>query len=139
MAGRSFCQRDTFFTEGFLSSRMGLISGLLTFAVGVLVGGFGIYVGGQLIAGEGSYEKAVTVAIVGALVWALVEAFLGWIPFLGAALAFLVYLLVLKASYPGGWTDALGITLVAWVTVVVVRTILGPVLGVVPEVGVPGI
>jgi len=122
---------------------MGLISGFVTFVIGVLVGGFGIYVGGQLVAGEGSYEQAVTVAIVGALVWGLAEFSLGWIPLLGgvlgAALALAVYLLVLKASYAAGWAEAAGIALIAWVTVLAVRTVLGSVFGVVPGIGVPGI
>jgi len=118
---------------------MGLISGFVTFVIGVLVGGLGIYVGGQLVAGEGSYEQAVTVAIVGAIVWGLVEAFLGWIPLLGAVVTLLVYLLVLNVSYSGGWTDAATIAIIAWVTVLVVQIVLGPLLGVVPGIGVPGI
>jgi hypothetical protein len=122
---------------------MGLISGLITFVVGVLVGGLGIYVGAQLIAEEGTYTQAVSVAIVGAVVWALAESLLGWIPLLGplagALLAFVVYLLVLNLAYSGGWTEAAGIAVVAWLTVVVVRIVLGPLgLGVAPGVGVPG-
>jgi len=104
-----------------------------------LVGGLGIYVGGQLVAGEGSYEQAVTVAIVGAIVWGLVEAFLGWIPLLGAVVTLLVYLLVLRASYSGGWAEAAAIAVIAWVTVLVVQIALGPVLGLVPGIGVPWI
>jgi len=118
---------------------MGLISGFVTFVIGALVGGLGIYAGGRLVVNEGSYEQAVTVAIVGALVWGLTEAFLGWVPLLGAVLTLIVYLLVLNVSYSGGWTDAAAIAVVAWVTVLAVQVLLGTFLGVVPGIGVPGI
>jgi len=117
---------------------MGLVSSLLTFVVGVLVGGLGIYVGAALIAGGGSYEKAVTTAIVGALVWALVGTFFGWVPLLGPALTLVAYLAVLNVAYPGGWVEAAGIAIVAWLTLVLVFAVLGPLgLGVFSAVGVP--
>lgn len=119
---------------------MGLIASLVTFVIGALVGGFGIYVGAQLIADEGTYEQAVTVAIIGALVWTLVGTFIGRIPLLGPVLTLGAYLTVLNLSYSGGWVEAAGIAIVAWVVLVAVFTVLGPVgLGLFSAVGVPGI
>ncbi|WP_436927366.1 hypothetical protein [Halosimplex amylolyticum] len=117
---------------------MGLVTGLITFVVGVLVGGFGIYVGAELIAGGGSFEKAVTAAILGSVVWAVVGTFFGWIPLLGPILTFVAYLAVLNVAYSGGWVEALAIAVVAWLTLVVVFAVLGPLgLGVFSAVGVP--
>lgn len=119
---------------------MGLVTGLITFVVGVLVGGVGIYVGAELVGDGGSYEKAVTTAIFGSLVWALVGTFLGWVPLLGPILTFLAYLGVLNVMYDGGWVEAAAIAVVAWLTLVVVFTLLGPLgFGVFSGVGVPGV
>ncbi|WP_206424944.1 hypothetical protein [Halosimplex salinum] len=117
---------------------MGLIASFVTFFLGVLIGGVGIYVGGALFGGGGSYEKAVTTAIVGAIVWAVVGTFFGFIPLLGPILTFLAYIAVLNVAYSGGWVDAIGIAVVAWLTLVVVFTVLGPLgLDLFSAVGVP--
>jgi hypothetical protein len=117
---------------------MGLISGLVTFVIGALVGGAGIYVGGRLIAGEGDYEGAVTTAIIGSLVWVVVGTVFGWIPLLGPVLTFLAYLAVLNVAYSGGWVEAAGIALVAWLTLAVAFSVLGLIgLGGLNVVGVP--
>lgn len=119
---------------------MGLITGLITFVIGALVGGLGIYAGGQVIAGEGTYERAVTAAIFGSVVWVVVGTFFGGIPLLGPVVTLLAYLAVLNAFYPGGWVDAAGIAVVAWLTLVVAFTLLGPLgLGLFSGVGVPGV
>jgi hypothetical protein len=118
---------------------MGLISGLVTFVLGALVGGFGIYVGARLVAGSGSYAEAVTTALVGAVVWALVGTFFGWVPFLGPVVTLLAYLTVLKLAVGVSWLEAAAIALVAWATVFAVFLVLGPLLGVFNAVGVPGI
>ncbi len=118
---------------------MGLVSGLVTFVLGALVGGFGIYVGARLVAGSGSYAEAVTTALVGAVVWALVGTFFGWVPFLGPVVTLLAYLTVLKLAVGVSWLEAAAIALVAWATVFAVFLVLGPLLGVFNAVGVPGI
>ncbi|WP_436909714.1 hypothetical protein [Halosimplex marinum] len=119
---------------------MGLVTGLITFVVGVLVGGLGIYVGAELLGGGGSYERAVTAAILGSLVWTVVGAVFGGIPLLGPVVTFVAYLGVLNVMYDGGWVEAAGIAVVAWLTLVVVFTVLGPLgLGVFSGVGVPGV
>lgn len=123
---------------------MGLISGLVSFVIGVFVGGFGIYVGSQLVVGEGDYAQAVTTALVGAVVWGLIDLFIGSIPLLGPLfaplVAFAAYLTVLNAMYPGDWIEAFGIALVAWLTLLFALLVLRPFgLGWLSGVGVPGI
>lgn len=118
---------------------MGFVDTLVVFIVSLLIGGFGIYIGGRVLTGVDSYEHAVFTAAVGALVWAIVSFFLGWIPLLGPILTFLAYLWVVNRRYPGGWITAAGITLVAWVVVLVVLWVLAT-LGVTSfqAAGVPG-
>lgn len=118
---------------------MGLVTGLITFVVGALVGGVGIYVGGVLVTGEGGYERAVTTALIGAVVWTVVGTFVGFIPLVGPILTFAAYLAVLQLAYPGGWAEAIGIAVVAWLTLVVVFLFLGPLIGGFDAVGVPGV
>jgi hypothetical protein len=118
---------------------MGLVSGLVTFVVSALIGGLGIYVGAQLVAGEGSYTEALVTALVGAVVWAVVGTVFGLIPLLGPLVTLLAYLAVLKFAYGVNWVEAGAIALVAWLTLLVVFVVLGPLLGVFDAVGVPGI
>jgi hypothetical protein len=119
---------------------MGLVSALVTFVVGSLIGGLGIYVGGRLVVGEGDYGHAVWTAVFGALVWTVVGFFFGWLPLLGPALTFLAYLGVIKGRYDAGWIEAAGIALVAWLVLVGVYLVLSPAgLGLFDAVGVPGI
>jgi len=100
-----------------------LVSALVLFVISLLVGGFGIYVGGRIVANVDDYTHAVVTALIGAVVWAIVAFFVGWIPLLGPILVFLAYLWVINTRYPGGWINALLITLVAWVTLIVVLAI----------------
>ncbi|MGB9988042.1 hypothetical protein [Salarchaeum japonicum] len=119
-----------------------MTSGLVLFVVSLLVGGFGIYAGGRIVAGVDDYSHAVVTALVGAIVWTIVAFFFGWVPLLGPILVFLSYLWVVKTRYPGGWVNAALITLVAWVTLVVVLA-FAETFGVFPNefdaFGVPGI
>jgi len=113
---------------------------LLTFVVSLLVGGLGIYVGASLLADERSYGHAVVTALVGALLWGIAAALLGWIPFVGPIVGLLAYLAVIKWRYRGGWITAAGIALVAWIASLVVMSILAA-TGVAgfDVVGVPGV
>lgn len=113
---------------------------LVVFVVSLLIGALGLHVGGLLIAGVRDYGHAVVTALLGAIVWAVVGLFFGWIPFLGPLIVFLAYLWLIKRRYPGGWLDALGITLVAWISVVVVLYVLA-IAGVTTfeAAGVPGV
>ncbi len=60
-------------------------------------------------------------------------------PLLGPLLVFVAYLAVVNARYPGGWVDAAAITIVAWLSVLVVLYVLA-LVGVTgfDAVGVPG-
>jgi hypothetical protein len=119
---------------------MGIIDSLVGFVVSLLVGGFGIYVGGRVVVGEGDFEHAVVTALVGAVVWAVVGLFLGWIPLVGLLLTLGAYVAVVNWRYPGGWVAAAGIALVAWVASLLVLAVLS-VLGVgsLSAFGVPGV
>ena len=119
---------------------MALLDLLIGFVVSLLIGAFGIYVGARVIADRDDYEYAILTALVGAVVWWLVAALVGWIPLLGPLLAFFAWLYVINARYPGGWGTAIGIALVAFVTVWVVLLVLNAV-GFLAEsaLGVPGL
>ena len=117
---------------------MTLFESIVTFLIGLLVGGFGIHVGAAVIAGEVDYGHAVWTALVGALVWTIVGTLFGGFQLLGPVLTFGSYLAVLRIRYPGGWITAAGIALVAWATLVAVYAFVGPLgLGVFEPVGVP--
>jgi len=117
------------------------ISGsLITFVVSLLVGGLGIYLGASVLADEDDYGHAVVTALVGALVWAVAAALLGWVPLVGPFVGLLAYLAVIKWRYRGGWLTAAGIALVAWIASLVVMSLLASTgVGGFDVVGVPGI
>jgi hypothetical protein len=119
---------------------MALVDSIVVFVVSALIGGLGLYVGGSVIAGIEDYSHAVVTAVLGAVVWAIVGFFFGWIPLLGPALVLLAYLLVIKSRYGVGWIQAAGITLVAWATLVVVLYVLAFVgVTTFDAIGVPGV
>ncbi|MFP9058959.1 hypothetical protein ACLI4R_00340 [Natrialbaceae archaeon A-chndr2] len=115
-----------------------MLNSIIVFVVSLLIGALGIYVGARAIVDTTDYTYAIVTALFGALVWGVVGFFFGWIPFLGPILVFLAYLSVINARYPGGWIRALLITLVAWLSVLIVLTLLA-VVGVTTfdAVGVP--
>jgi len=113
---------------------------LVTFVVSLLVGGLGVYVGASVLADEDDYGHAVVTALVGALVWAIAAALLGWIPLVGPFVGLLAYLAVIKWRYRGGWLTAAGIALVAWIASLAVMSILASAgVGGFDVIGVPGI
>jgi hypothetical protein len=119
---------------------MALFDSILVFAVSALIGGIGIYVGGQFIAGRGDYGHAVITGLVGALVWAVVSALVGWVPLLGPVLTLLAYVAVVKWRYRTGWLAAGGIALVAWLAALVVLYLLATVgFTGFEAIGVPGV
>jgi hypothetical protein len=101
-----------------------VVSSIIVFAVSLLIGALGIYVAARGIAGVESYTYAIGTALLGAIVWAVVGFFFGWIPLLGPLLVFIAYLAVINSRYPGGWIRALLITVIAWGTVLIVMYIL---------------
>ena len=119
---------------------MAIIDSIVVFVVSLLIGALGIYAGASFIVDAQDYTYAIVTALIGALVWGVVGFFLGWIPLLGPLLVFLAYLAVINSRYPGGWAEALGITLVAWITVLIVLYVLA-LFGLMTfeAVGVPGV
>ena len=119
---------------------MALLDTIVVFLVSLLIGAFGIYVGGGAIAGVDDYSHALVTALIGAIVWAVVAFFVGGIPLLGPLLALLAYVAVINFRYPGQWLNAIGISLIAWIAALVVLYVLG-ILGVTAfeAIGVPGV
>jgi len=78
--------------------------------------------------------------LIGAIAWAVVSFFLGWIPFVGPLLALIAYIAVIKARYPGGWVKAILIALVAWIASIIVLYVLAAIgFASFEVVGVPGV
>lgn len=119
---------------------MALLESLIVFVVSLLVGGLGIYAGSRIFTDTRSYTRAVVTAVLGALVWAIAGFFVGWIPLVGPLLVLLAYIAVVNWQYPGGWTTAAGIALVAWLTSAIVLYVLAA-LNIVAAtaIGVPGV
>jgi hypothetical protein len=118
---------------------MAVVDSIVVFLVSLLIGALGIYVGARVVTGYEDYTYAIVTALIGAVVWAVVSLFFGWIPLLGPLLTLVAYVAVINYRYPGGWVDAVVISLVAWIASLVVLYVLA-VLGVATfeAVGVPG-
>lgn len=115
------------------------LDSLIVFAVSLLIGAAGIYLGAKVIVDVEDYTYAIVTALIGAIIWGVVGFFLGWIPLLGPAIVLLSYLAVVNWRYPGGWIQAAAITLLAWVSVLVVLYVLAALgLTAFEAVGVPG-
>jgi hypothetical protein len=119
---------------------MALLDSAIVFVVSLLIGALGIYVGARVVADRDDYSYALITALIGAVVWAIVGFFFGWIPLLGPVLVFLAYVAVLNARYPGGWIDAALIAVIAWLASLLVLYALASV-GLVSfeALGVPGV
>lgn len=108
---------------------------LLGFALGVLVGGFALFLSSRYLAELHSYDHAVLTAIIGALTWSLLSP----IQFLGPVIALFGWVSILKWRYPVDWLHAGALGAGAWVTAMVVVAGL-QLVGVetATAVGVPG-
>ncbi|WP_440767296.1 hypothetical protein [Natronorubrum sp. DTA7] len=113
---------------------------IVVFVVSLLIGALGIYAGARVIVDAEDYTYALVTALLGAIIWGVVGFFFGWIPLLGPLLVFIAYLAIINARYPGGWVDAAAITIVAWLSVLIVLYVLA-LVGVTgfDAVGVPGV
>ena len=116
------------------------LASVIVFLVSLLIGALGIYAGARAIVGRTSYDHAIVTALIGAIVWAIVGFLVGWIPLVGPLIVLLAYVAVINWRYPGDWTAAAMIGLVAWVTVLIVLYVLA-VVGITSfgAVGVPGL
>lgn len=118
---------------------MALVESLVVFAVSLLIGALGIYLGARVITGEEDYTYAIVTALIATIVWVIIGFFFGWIPLLGPLLALLAYITVINLRYPGSYVDAIGIALVAWIASLVVLYVLAVVgLTSFEAAGVPG-
>ncbi|WP_435333673.1 hypothetical protein [Haloarchaeobius sp. TZWWS8] len=120
---------------------MSLADSLVVFLVSWLVGTIGILAGVRLVVDRDSgFPNAAITALIGAIAWAIVSFFVGWIPLLGIVLTLVAWVGVINWRYPGGWGSAAGIGIAAWLVAVGIIWALS-VLGVVtPDVlGIPGI
>ncbi|MFB6183573.1 MAG: hypothetical protein ABEI96_03375 [Haloarculaceae archaeon] len=111
---------------------------LVTFAGGLLVGGFAIHAAARYLAAPsdpvGNYADGVLTALFGALAWALVS----WVPLLGPLLALVAWVGVIKWRYPVGWIRATVVAGGAWAVAVVVVALFGLFGLDVSALGVPG-
>jgi hypothetical protein len=115
-------------------------SSVVLFVVSLLIGGLGVYAGARLLAGSVDYGHAVVTAALGSLVWAVASFFLADVPLVGPLLVLAAYLAVVKWRYRTGWITAAGITLVAYITVLVVLAVLSSVgAGSIVDVDIPGV
>ena len=118
---------------------MALVDSLVVFAVSLLVGALGIYVGARVVTDREDYTYAVVTALLGAIIWGVVGFLFGWIPLLGPILVLLAYVAVINYRYPGGWGAAILVAFVAWLTVLVVLYVLASLgISTFDAVGVPG-
>jgi hypothetical protein len=114
---------------------MAIIESAIAFVVGLLIGALGIYVGARVIVDYEDYTYAIVTALIATLVWIL----LGWIPLLGPILALIAYIAIINWRYPGGWLQAIGIALIAWIASFVVLYVLAVVgISSFSAIGVPG-
>lgn len=116
------------------------LNGAIVFAVSLLIGAAAIHVAAKYAVyrdepGSLSYEHALLTALLGAVVWALLE----WVPLVGALLALIGWVAVIKWRYPGGWTKAAVTGAAAWAAAVVALAAL-ELLGIraVSALGIPG-
>lgn len=113
----------------------GLEDRLLTFAVSLLVGGMSLHVGTHVVSDTREYAHAVLTALLGALVWALLES----VPLLGGLLAIVAWVAVVKWRYRLDWIRSSAVGIAAWATAVVVLAALELVgIGSVSALGIPG-
>ena len=103
---------------------MALVDSVIVFAVSLLIGALGIYAGARVITDTDDYSYALITALIGALVWTLVAVLIGWIPLLGPLVALIAYVGVINYRYPGGWLNAIGIALIAWLASLLVVGLL---------------
>lgn len=115
---------------------------LLVFAVSLLVGGFGIYVGAKVALKSRGYSYAVVTALFGALAWGGVEFLFSRVGIGGLLSSFvglLVWIWVIRWRYGIGWIRAGVLALGAWIGAVLALLLLAIAgIGGLEALGVPG-
>ncbi len=115
---------------------MSLIGSLVTFVVGLLVGGLAIFIAAGVVTGTRDYGHAVFTALFGALVWGLSALFLSWIPLIGDFIPLIAWIWLIKRRYGCSWLDGAIIGFIAWGSAILVLAVL-PFAGITDAVGVP--
>ncbi|WP_248895355.1 hypothetical protein [Haloplanus halobius] len=113
----------------------GIEDRLLTFAVSLLVGGAAVHAGALVVSDARGYAHAVLTALLGAVVWALLEP----VPLIGGLLATVAWVGVVNWRYDGGWLRAIGVGAIAWAAATLALAALDLLgVGAVSALGVPG-
>ncbi|MFC7231660.1 hypothetical protein ACFQMM_09980 [Saliphagus sp. GCM10025308] len=94
-----------------------VVATAIVFLVSLLLGAVGIYVGARIIVGAKNFDHAIVTALLGAIVWTVAGALVGWIPLVGPLVALVAYVGVINWRYSAQWTGAAMIALLAWLTV----------------------
>ena len=116
-----------------------IISAVFVFLISLLIGTAAIHLGAQvMIDRDTGFLRAAVTALIGAIVYALIGFFLGWIPFLGPLLMLIAWIGIINLQYPGGWGTAIGIGLIAWIVAILILFALNTLGIITPEaLGVP--
>lgn len=115
-----------------------MIDSVFHLLIGFVTGAIGIFLGAQYAGVGAGLETAAVTAFLGAVAWAVVGLFAGWIPLLGSVVTFFVWLLVVTQTYGVGIGTAFRVAVFAWVASLVV-TKLESVFGIRSKaLGVPG-
>ncbi|MEA1932784.1 MAG: hypothetical protein U9O06_14725 [Euryarchaeota archaeon] len=102
-----------------------LTGSLIVLLVNLIIGTIAIYAGARLIIdADTDVARAAVTALLGALAWAIVSFFFGFIPLLGPLLTLVAWVGIINWQYPGGWGTAAGIGLVAWLVAVAALVVL---------------
>jgi len=102
-----------------------LSGSLIVLLVNLIIGTIAIYAGARLVIdADTAVGRAAVTALLGALAWAIVSFFFGFIPLLGPLLTLVAWVGIINWQYPGGWGAAAGIGLVAWLVAVAALVVL---------------
>jgi len=105
------------------------------FAASLLVGGVAIHVAATQVGAAGEYGDAVLTALLGAVVWSLLDG----VPLVGGLVALVAWVAVIKWRYPVGWLRASLVGVGAWAVATVVLAALALLgVGSLDALGVPG-
>lgn len=121
---------------------MALSESVIVFVVSLLIGAFGVYIGGLVVADSDDFGEALLVALVGAIAWSIIASVLGGVPIVGQIIAPIValaaYIAIVKWRYSVTWLRAGGIAILAWVIALGVLTVISNLgLANLDTVGVP--
>ncbi|MFP8891189.1 hypothetical protein ACLI4U_15705 [Natrialbaceae archaeon A-CW2] len=112
-----------------------IVGSLVTFIVTLAIGALAIYLAASFTVNADSYTQAIITALLGAFAWALTS----WIPLVGPLIALVVWIGVINWRYPGGWTTAALIGVLAWLSALFILFIVDAALGLnLGAFGVPG-